>query len=177
MVKRTAQDEENDVVDEITLPRRIDRAMPDDVQIEVFLQQAPFGFLAMSVEDRPYVAPKLFWFDKDTRRIYFHSAKEGRTRDSLHRNPRVCFSAAELGELVPAQRACDIGMEYASICVFGRARLVESNEEKIHGLQGLLEKFAPDPPDDAYDPNIDPKELERTAVYAIEIDAWSGKQR
>jgi nitroimidazol reductase NimA-like FMN-containing flavoprotein (pyridoxamine 5'-phosphate oxidase superfamily) len=177
MVERAPQDEGNDVVKEITRPRRIDRAMPDDAQIEAFLQQAPFGFLAMSVEDRPYVAPKLFWFDKNTQRIYFHSAKEGRTRDSLLRNPRVCFSAAELGEVVPARKACDVGVNYASICIFGTARLVESDEEKIRGLRGLVGKFVPDPPDSDYDSNIDPKELDNTAVYSIEIDAWSGKQR
>jgi nitroimidazol reductase NimA-like FMN-containing flavoprotein (pyridoxamine 5'-phosphate oxidase superfamily) len=54
---------------------------------------------------------------------------------------------------------------------------VESNDEKLHGLRGLVEKFVPDSPGNAFDPSIDPNELERTAVYAIEIEAWSGKQR
>lgn len=165
------------MVNEQTRPRRIDRAMPDDAQIEAFLHRAPFGFLAMSVDDRPYIAPKLFWFDKNTRRIYFHSAKEGRTRESILTNPCVCFSAAELGNVLPASKPCDIGVEYASVCIFGSARLVESEEEKLHGLRGLIDKFAPDEHAEANDAGVDPKELGRTAVYAIEVEAWSGKQR
>lgn len=165
------------MVDERTRPRRIDRAMPDDAHIEAFLEQAPFGFLAMSVDDQPYVAPKLFWFDRSTQCIYFHSAKVGRTRDSILNNNRVCFSAGELGRVLPADTACDVGVEYASVTIFGSARLVETSAEKLHGLRGIVEKFVPDPTADSYDPAIDPKELDRTAVYAIEIDAWSGKQR
>ncbi len=165
------------MVDEQTRPRRIDRAMPDDAHIESFLEQAPFGFLAMSVDDQPYLAPKLFWYDRNAQRIYFHSAKAGRTRDSILKNERVCFSAGELGRVLPADTACDVGVEYASVCIFGRARLVETSDEKVHGLQGLVGKFVSDQADDTFDPSIDPGELERTAVYAIEIEAWSGKQR
>lgn len=165
------------MVEERTRPRRLDRAMPNDAHIEAFLHQAPFGFIATSVEDQPYVTPKLFWYDESTRRIYFHTAKLGRTRDSILHNPQVCFSAAELGRMLPAEGACGFGVEYASVCVFGRARLVEDDEEKMHGLRGLMKKLLPDlRPEEHYQP-IDPKELQRTSVYAIEIEAWSGKQR
>ena len=151
--------------------------MPNEVHIEAFLTRSPFGFLAMSVEDQPYAVPKLFWYDKTPRRIYFHSANEGRTRDSILRNSQVCFTAAELGRLLPSEKACEIGVEYASVCVFGHARLVEDDEEKLHGLKGLVRKFQPDLREEEPNQSIDLEEVERTAVYAIEIEAWSGKQR
>ncbi len=165
------------MVDDRTRPRRLDRAMPNDTQIEAFLKRAPFGFIATSVEDHPYVNPKLFWYDKTTRRIYFHSANEGRTRESILRNSRVCFSAAELGRLLPAEKACEFGVEYASVCVFGHARIVQADEEKLHGLRGLVRKFLPDLREEERYQTIDPEELKRTSVYAIEIEDWSGKQR
>jgi nitroimidazol reductase NimA-like FMN-containing flavoprotein (pyridoxamine 5'-phosphate oxidase superfamily) len=177
MVGRSTLDKEDAVVDDRTRPRRLDRAMPNEVQIEAFLTRAPFGFLAMSVEDQPYVAPKLFWYDKNTRRIYLHSANEGRTRDSILRNSQVCFTAAELGRLLPSEKACQIGVEYASVCVFGHARLVQEDEERLHGLKGLVRKFQPEMREEKLNKSIDQEEVERTAVYAIEIEAWSGKQR
>ncbi|HEY69712.1 MAG TPA: pyridoxamine 5'-phosphate oxidase family protein [Anaerolineae bacterium] len=158
-------------------PRRQDRAMPSEAHIEAFLERAPFGFLATSVEDQPYVSPKLFWYEKATRRIYFHSAMSGRTRDSLLLNPQVCFSTAELGRLLPSENACEFGIEYASVCVFGRARFVENQDEKKHGLRGLLQKFTHELQAEDPEPALDPEQLQRTAVYAIEIDSWSGKQR
>ena len=177
MVGRSTLDEEESVVDDRTRPRRLDRAMPDEVHIEAFLTRSPFGILAVSVEDQPYAVPKLFWYDEATRRIYFHSANEGRTRDSILRNSQVCFTAAELGRLLPSENACQIGVEYASVCAFGHARLVQDDEEKLHGLQGLLRKFQPDLHEEEHNKPIDQEELDRTAVYAIEIEAWSGKQR
>jgi nitroimidazol reductase NimA-like FMN-containing flavoprotein (pyridoxamine 5'-phosphate oxidase superfamily) len=177
MVRRSALGEEDIVAEDRIRPRRQDRAMPSEAHIEAFLERAPYGFLATSVEDQPYVNPKLFWYEKATRRIYFHSAMSGRTQDSLLRNPRICFSAAELGRMLPSENACDFGIEYASVCVFGRARLVENQDEKKHGLRGLLQKFSQDLQTEDTDQTLDPEQLQRTAVYAIEIDSWSGKQR
>jgi nitroimidazol reductase NimA-like FMN-containing flavoprotein (pyridoxamine 5'-phosphate oxidase superfamily) len=151
--------------------------MTNDAQIEAFLARAPFGILATSVEDQPYAVPKLFWLDKAERRIYFHSAKAGRTRDSILRNPQVSFSAAELGRVLPDDTACDFGVEYASVCVFGRARLVVEVEEKLHALRGIVHKFSTSPKGESADLPIDPEEMKRTSVYAIEIEAWSGKQQ
>ena len=177
MVKRSALGEEDIVAEDRIRPRRQDRAMPDETQIEAFLESAPFGFLATSVEDQPYINPKLFWYEKATRRIYFHSAMSGRTQDNLLLNPQVCFSAAEMGRMLPSESACDFGIEYSSVCVFGRARLVEDEDEKKHGLRGLLQKFTHHLQADHHDPAMDPNQLKRTAVFAIEIESWSGKQR
>ena len=60
---------------------------------------------------------------------------------------------------------------------FGTARLVEETQEKEFALQGLLDKYFPElQPGDDYAP-IAKKEMEITAVYAIEIDGWSGKEK
>jgi nitroimidazol reductase NimA-like FMN-containing flavoprotein (pyridoxamine 5'-phosphate oxidase superfamily) len=54
---------------------------------------------------------------------------------------------------------------------------VTDEAEQRHGLQGLLDKYFPDlQPGVHYRPIIE-EELQRTSVYAIEIEAWSGKQK
>ncbi len=163
--------------DEYTRLRRRDRAMPSDREIEALLHKAQVGFIATSVSDQPYINPNLFWFDATNRRLYFHTATEGRTFSNVERNARVCFSVAEMGKLLPADTAIEFSTEYASVIVFGEARVLGSTEEKRFGLQGLLNKYFPDlHPGEDYRP-ITSDELDQTAVYAIEIDAWSGKQK
>lgn len=160
-----------------TPPRRSDRALEDDSAIEALLHRLPVGFVALTDGDQPYLNPNLFWYDAAARRIYFHTAGVGRTRRIVEANPRACFSAAEMGQLLPADTALEFSTEYASVIVFGRARVVDDEAEQRHGLQGLLDKYFPDlRPGVDYRPIIE-EELRRTSVYAVEIDAWSGKQK
>jgi nitroimidazol reductase NimA-like FMN-containing flavoprotein (pyridoxamine 5'-phosphate oxidase superfamily) len=163
--------------DERARLRRRDRAMPSDREIEAMLHKAQVGFIATSVSDQPYIHPNLFWFDGVNRRVYFHTAIEGRTLSNVEQNPQVCFSVAEMGKLLPADTALEFSTEYASVIVFGDTRVVKKDEEKRWGLQGLLDKYFPDlhPGEDYRSITLD--ELDQTAVYAIEIDAWSGKQK
>jgi nitroimidazol reductase NimA-like FMN-containing flavoprotein (pyridoxamine 5'-phosphate oxidase superfamily) len=161
----------------LTRPRRTDRALQDDRDIEALLHRLPFGFVALVDGDEPYLHANLFWFDAAAHRIYFHTAAVGRTRRIVEQNPRACFSAAEMGRLLPADTALEFSTEYASVVVFGRVRVVEDEAEQRHGLQGLLDKYFPDlRPGVHYRPIIE-EELRRTSVYAIEIEAWSGKQK
>jgi len=165
------------VAENPTYPRRSDRALEDDGAIEALLHRLPVGFVALSDGDQPYLNSNLFWFDAASRRIYFHTAGVGRTRRLVEQNPRVCFSTAEMGRLLPADTALEFSTEYASVVVFGRARVVEDETEQRHGLQGLLDKYFPDlHPGVDYRPIIE-EELRRTSVYAVEIEAWSGKQK
>jgi hypothetical protein len=82
-----------------------------------------------------------------------------------------------MGKLLPADTAIEFSTEYASVIIFGEARVLKSDEEKRFGLQGLLDKYFPDlRPGEDYR-SITSDQLDETAVYAIEIEAWSGKQK
>lgn len=163
--------------DDLARPRRIDRAIKSQAEIEAFLQRAPFGYTATSISDQPFLHVGLFWYDPTVRRVYFHTARDGRTRDNVLANSRVCFGVAEIGRLLPADTALEFSNEYASVIAFGRARIVDDAEEKRRGLQGLLDKYFADlAPGRDYRPITD-EELARTSVFAIEIEAWSGKQK
>jgi nitroimidazol reductase NimA-like FMN-containing flavoprotein (pyridoxamine 5'-phosphate oxidase superfamily) len=63
------------------------------------------------------------------------------------------------------------------VCVFGNARVVDNHEEARFALRGMLEKYFPDHKSgEDYRP-ITKDEIDRTSVFAIEIESWSGKQR
>jgi nitroimidazol reductase NimA-like FMN-containing flavoprotein (pyridoxamine 5'-phosphate oxidase superfamily) len=165
------------MIDERTRMRRSDRAVTDEAEIAAHLGRATIGFVATCHGQQPYIHSNLFWFDSRKRTVYFHTALEGRTRENIEHNPRVCFTVAEMGRLLPADTAYEFSTEYASVCAFGMARVVQADDEKRRALQGLLDKYFPDlRPGQDYQP-ITVDEMERTAVFAIEIDAWSGKRK
>lgn len=167
--------------DYLTLPptqmRRSDRAVEDEAWIHNLLKRAAVGYLATAFQDQPFINSNLFVYDEPRHVIYMHTALVGRTPANAKANPLVCFSVTEMGRLLPAEEALEFSVEYSSVIAFGRATLLEDAEEKIHGLQLLLGKYAPHlRPGEHYRPMTD-EELKRTAVYRIEIDSWSGKMK
>lgn len=156
--------------------RRDDRVVQDDEWIKAMLQRAPYGMLATALEGQPFVKPSTFVYDEATRSIYLHGAQEGRTVNTLKANPRVCFSVAEMGRLLPGKRAKGFALEYAGVVVFGKA-IILGKEEARRGLQLLLDKYAPHlKPGRDYE-TMSEEELSVTNVYRIEIEQWSGKKR
>ena len=67
-------------------------------------------------------------------------------------------------------------MQYQSVIVFGKIRVIEEVEEKRRALYGLIAKYYPAmTAGKEYRPITD-QELKRTSVYAITIESWSGKR-
>jgi len=156
--------------------RRQDRAC-DDAWTASFFARAQVGHLATRWEDQPFITPLIFWYDPQQHEIYIHHTKKGgRLHANVERFPRVCFEASEMGRLIPADTALGFSMQYQSAVAFGDIRLVEDGDEKRRILYGLIEKYFPGlQPGQDYRP-ITEGELERTAVFAIAIDSWSGKR-
>lgn len=159
--------------------RRRDRGK-DDAWVAAFLKRAAYGFLAtLGKGGQPFLNSNLFVFD-DTgggRRVYLHTHRTGRTRDNLEGDEKVAFSAVAMGRLLPAPEALEFSVEYAGVVAFGRGRVVEDRQEARAALQMLLDKYAPH-----LRPGVDYRattndELRRTAVYRIDIETWSGKQK
>jgi nitroimidazol reductase NimA-like FMN-containing flavoprotein (pyridoxamine 5'-phosphate oxidase superfamily) len=161
--------------DELTAIRRADRAISDDAELADLLRQADICRIATSVNDQPFINANTFWYDGE--RIFFHTASEGRTLSNVRQNPRVCLEVDWRGRWLPAKTAMAFSVEYTGVIVFGQACLLEDDAEKERALQGLLDKYFPDlKPDVDYRP-ITSQERDQTAVFAIDIEAWSGKRK
>jgi hypothetical protein len=120
--------------------------------------------------------PSLFAYDEARNAIYIHGALEGRMRTNLDANRRVCFCAAEMGRLLPADTAMEFGVEYASVVVFGEAVVITDGDEARRGLQLILDRYFPHLKTGQDYQEITPEELNITAVYRIDIQAISGKE-
>jgi uncharacterized protein len=161
----------------INQPRRSDRAVTDEAWIKDFLRCAPFGVLATVSEGQPFVNMNQFVYDEAAHAIYLHTAAEGRTKSNVEAAEQVCFSVGEMGRMLPADRAINFSVEYAGVVVFGRASIIDEPEQARHALQMLLDKYAPHlRPGQDYRPITD-EEIQRTGVFRIRIETWSGKKK
>ena len=164
-----------------TLPfdyvRRQDRAVTDEAWIRTLLHRAPLGYLATVRDEQPFLNSNLFVYDEAAQVIYMHTAKVGRTQANVAADGRFCFTVTEIGRLLPADVALEFSVEYASVVVFGTAVIVAEEAEALHGLQLLLDKYAPHlTPGQDYRPPVS-EELKRTAVFRLNIETWSGKKK
>lgn len=157
--------------------RRQDRAVTDEVWIKALLHRAPVGYLATVYDRQPFINSNIYVYDEAQHVIYMHTARVGRTQENVEKRNRICFTVTETGRLLPAAEALEFSVEYAGVVVFGTAVIVSDEAEATHGLQLLLDKYAPHlQPGQDYRPPV-PAELQRTAVYRINIEQISGKKK
>jgi nitroimidazol reductase NimA-like FMN-containing flavoprotein (pyridoxamine 5'-phosphate oxidase superfamily) len=156
--------------------QRLPEHQREDRWIRAFLHSANVGHIATSCDGQPFLNPSTFWFDETNHRIIFHSNLAGRVRSNLERNPKVCLEASELGKLLPSNVALEFSLQFRSVIVFGTARIIEDLDEKRVALYGLIAKYFPQLTAGREYREITDKELRATSVYAIAIEAWSGKE-
>ena len=156
--------------------RRKDRSKDDD-WIKNFLKRGAFGVMATSYEGQPFTNTRQYVYDEVANAIYMHGAKTGRTPAIIAVNDRVCFSVSEMGRLLPADEAVEVSVEFSGVMIFGRVSVVDDDAESTYALQLLMDKYFPQyRPLDDYRP-VEPKDLKITAVFRIDIESWSGKEK
>ncbi len=148
----------------------------DDDWIRAFLKLAQIGHIATSADGQPFVTPTTFWYDEENHQIAFHSNIAGRIRSNIESNPKVSLEASELGRFLPSNVALEFSLQYRSVMVFGAARVVTDPEEARRLLYGLIGKYFPNMTAGKEYRGITDRELRATSVYAIQIEAWSGKE-
>jgi hypothetical protein len=160
----------------ISRVRRRDRAVEDDEWIRAFLRAAQFGVVASESHGQPFMNPVVFAYEDASSALYFHTGRQGRIFANIRANPRVCFSACRMLGLISGDSAASFDVSYESVIVFGRARVLDNPAQAERALRFLLAKYAPGL---CYGQDYRPvtaEQLARSAVYQIDIEAWSGKR-
>jgi nitroimidazol reductase NimA-like FMN-containing flavoprotein (pyridoxamine 5'-phosphate oxidase superfamily) len=134
------------------------------------LGRAAVGRLGLIADGEPYVVPLNFAYADG--RIYFHSGLEGRKIEAIHKSPRACFEVDEVRDLIfDEQQPCFSGTHYQSVIAWGTVRRLESDAEKMKGLDCLLKKYAAGKP---YQPPPQHM-LAIVNVYEMQVDKMSAK--
>lgn len=154
------------------------RAVEDDEWIREFLQEEPMCVLGLVDDAEPYLVNQLFVYDPDEEAIYLHGAFTGKTRTLVEDagTAPASLTVSRMDRLLPAEMPVDFDVEYDSVVVYGDITLVEDRDAKRDALEQLMTKFVPHmEPGVDYDPIADDS-IDRTSVYRIDIDGWSGKR-
>lgn len=118
--------------------RRKRQLLTRDECVEI-LEKMTFGTLALSGDDGyPYALPISYVYSDD--KVYFHSALKGHKIDALMQNDKVSFCVVGQDFIVPEEYTT----YFRSVIIFGRARIVEDEDEKRTALQKLGRKYSPD---------------------------------
>jgi nitroimidazol reductase NimA-like FMN-containing flavoprotein (pyridoxamine 5'-phosphate oxidase superfamily) len=161
--------------------RRADRAVEDDAWIRATLDAAHFGMLATVADGRPFLNANLFVYDPEAHAIYLHTARVGRTAANVDAaapaGAPACFGVFRMGRMLPAPEALEFSVEYEGVTAFGTARRVDDPVEAERALQRLLDRYAPHLRPGKNYRGITPEELERTAVWRVDIESWAGKRK
>lgn len=154
------------------------KAVDDPEWIEGFLAERTSGVLGLVDDDAPHLVTQLFVYAEDDGAIYVHGARDGRVHGIVERagTPRACFTTSEMGRFVPADEPVNFTVEYASVVAYGTVRLLEGRERKRRVLERFMAKFAPHlRAGEDYEEMTD-ESVDRTAVYRLDVEAWSGKR-
>jgi uncharacterized protein len=125
------------------------------------------------VDGQPVVIPTAYGRKGDV--LYIHGARASRMQKALAAGADVCVTVTLVDGLVLARSAFHHSINYRSVVVFGRARVVESEEEKNAALEAFTEHIMPGRWEDVRWPNA--QELAATTVLCIQLSEASAKVR
>ena len=103
--------------------------------------------------------------------VYFHCAMEGLKLDNILARPKVCLSCVGETRLIPEH----FTTAYESAVVFGTARIISDDSQKIAALRAICEKYAPSSMHQFE--KVVSQSLRHTCICQITIDEITGKAK
>jgi nitroimidazol reductase NimA-like FMN-containing flavoprotein (pyridoxamine 5'-phosphate oxidase superfamily) len=153
--------------------RHPERGVYDRPTIDQILDEALICHVGFVHEGNPFVIPTIHARDGDT--LYLHGSPASRMLRGLSEGIEICVTVTLLDGLVLARSVYNHSMNYRSVVVLGRARLLSDPAEKLAALEAVVEHVVPGRWQDARQPNE--KELAGTTVLAITLEEASAKIR
>ncbi|MEN8907133.1 MAG: pyridoxamine 5'-phosphate oxidase family protein [Clostridiales bacterium] len=150
--------------------RRKDKEIKEKSTIEKIINEAVVCRIALSDENNPYIVPMNFGYQSNY--IYLHSARKGKKIDILKVNNNVCFEVEAQVKVIESENACDWTTSYYSVIGFGKAELIiDDNDEKIKGLNVIMEKYSGNKIHE-----YSQEKLDKITLIKIYLESISGKK-
>ncbi len=156
-----------------TVHRLPKRGVYDRAAVAAILDEALVCHVGFAAEGRPFVIPTIFARVED--RLYLHGSAASRMLQALAEGVDVCVTVTLVDGLVLARSAFHHSMNYRSVVVLGRARLVSDPLEKAAALEAIVEHVVPGRSKEVRAPND--RELVATSVLRLDLEEVSAKVR
>jgi len=132
---------------------------------------AHVGFIDPDTES-PYVIP--MGFARDNERILLHGSTGSRIMMLMAKGVDLCLTVTQLNAIVVARSAFNSSMNYESVMIFGKARVLQEDEKDL-ALERITEKLIPGMW--AYGRALTKKESAATIIVEVPMDKVSAKSR
>jgi len=149
------------------------RATHERAAVHDILDAALVCHLGFVADGQPFVIPTLHARDGDS--VLVHGSSKSRTLDALAAGVEVCLTVTLIDGLVLARSAFHHSVNYRSVTVFGRARSLTSDADKLAALRTFTERLYPGRWDEVREPNA--SELKATQVLSLPLDESVAKIR
>jgi nitroimidazol reductase NimA-like FMN-containing flavoprotein (pyridoxamine 5'-phosphate oxidase superfamily) len=156
-----------------TLKRLPKRGSYDRAAMYRILDEALICHVGFVGNGTPVVIPTAYGRDGDT--VLLHGSAAGRMLTTIGGGVDVCVTVTLIDGLVLARSAFHHSVNYRSVVIFGRARVVESVDEKRAALRAITEHIVPGRWPHVREPYE--QELKGTLVLALPLAEASVKTR
>ncbi len=137
------------------------------------LDEALIAHVGFVNNEQPFVIPMAYGRKSD--RLYLHGSSVSRLLKTLEQGVDVCINVTLLDGLVIARSLFHHSMNYRSVVLFGKAKIIKDEEGKMSALKAITEQMISGRWNEARIPNQ--KELKATNVLSFEIKEGSAKIR
>lgn len=152
--------------------RRKERELTAIDEIEAIIERCDVCRIALADETTPYIVTMNFGYSGGAeRKLFFHSAGEGRKIDIIRKNNNVCFEMDTDHNLVSGTEACDFTMTYSSVVGWGNIFFVTDREEKEEGLNTIMKHYS-----ERAKFSFKQDVFERTTILKLVINRMTGKR-
>jgi hypothetical protein len=163
--------------DRTSLRRSKERAASDREVLHDVLREGMFCHLGVIIAGDPVVLPTAYGIDLGEGpdgTLYLHGSVAARSVVAAPEQT-ICVTVTHADGLVLARSAFHHSVNYRSAVVFGTPRLVTDADEKLHGLNVIVDHLVPGRSKGTRPPNR--KELAKTSVLALSLTEASVKTR
>lgn len=152
--------------------RRQDRQINDSSELNEILSNGKYAVISMCKENQPYIVTLSYGYDNLNNALYFHTGLNGQKIDFLKHNPKVC--ATVIDDRGYIEKEC--GHEYRSIVLYGKMSFVESIDEKMNGMNIILNHLE-EIPDIIKERSLkNEKVYNNIEILKLNIEEMSGKK-
>jgi len=149
-------------------PMRRPKQALSEKQCDEILQRGKTAVVSVMGDDGyPYGVPVNYHYRNG--KLYFHCATTGHKIDAITANPKVSVCIIDSDDIdVP-----HLATSYRSVIVFGKARIIDDDEEKRDAIRALALRFSDD--SEQIDDEIK-TEWNGLSVVEIKIEQMTGKR-
>jgi hypothetical protein len=152
--------------------RRSDREITDWATIETIIRQGKYTSVALCRNNEPYGVTLSYGYDKLSRSLYFHCAKEGLKTDFVRTNASACATIIEDNGYV--QGVCV--HKFRSVVIRGKIEFLEEDDDIKRGLGVLLEHLEENPEARQSQLPTTAEGWQKVSVWKMTIDHVSAKE-